>query len=192
MSPRSTEQNEKLRAESIKRILNAAFRLMAINGYESTSISQIAREAGVSKGLMYNYFDSKEDLLKGLIQDAVSQADELMSGISDDDPKQTLENLFRWFFDELRNNIEVWRLITELTMKIDKFPFVQEVAMAKINEYVRFVSHLLHQIGVPNPKEEAQLIAALFDGIGVQTIAIKDKYPIEQMEKYLIEKYCKV
>ena len=192
MSPRTTEQNEKLRAVSKKRILNAAFKLMATNGYESTSISQIAKEAGVSKGLMYNYFDSKEELLKGLIDDAMSQADDVMGGIVTDNPTQTLENLFHWFFDELKNNLEVWRLITELTLKIDKFPFLQEAAVNKINEYIKFVSYLLEQIGIPNPKEEAQLIAALFDGIGVQAIAIKDLYPIEQMEKYLIEKYCKV
>lgn len=192
MSPRTTEQNEKLRAESKRKILNAAFKLMANHGYESTSISQIAKEAGVSKGLMYNYFDSKEDLLKGLIDDATSQADQVMGAIVTDNPKQTLENLFHWFFDELRNNLEMWRLITELTLKIDKFPFVREAAISKINEYIKFVSYLLEQIGIPNAKEEAQLIAALFDGIGVQAIAIKDQYPVDQMEKYLIEKYCKV
>ena len=62
MSPRSTLQNEKIRSESISNILNAAFKLMSAKGYDSTSIAQIATEAGVSKGLMYNYFQSKEDV----------------------------------------------------------------------------------------------------------------------------------
>jgi len=39
--------------------MNTALQLFENNGYESTSISKIALTAGVSKGLMYNYFPSK-------------------------------------------------------------------------------------------------------------------------------------
>ena len=81
MSPRSQEKIEQIRSQSITKILNAAFELMARNGYEATSISQIASKAGVSKGLMYNYFASKEELLQALIHSAFGEADMLMSNI---------------------------------------------------------------------------------------------------------------
>ena len=48
MSPRSQIQNKKIRTESTDKILSAAFNLMSKNGYDSTSISQIAKEAGMS------------------------------------------------------------------------------------------------------------------------------------------------
>ncbi len=190
MSPRGKKQIEQIRKNSIRNILGAAFELMAKNGYETTSISQIANAAGVSKGLMYNYFDSKEDLLKVLLNDAMGEADKLISGIIAPDPAETLRNLFLWFFDELRERPEHWRLLTELTLKIDKFDFVQEMARVKMKEYVAFVSTLLEEIGHPNAKEEAQLIAGLFDGIGIQYLVIGRDYPLDEMEKYLIEKYC--
>jgi len=39
--------------------MNTVLQLFANNGYESTSISKIALTAGISKGLMYNYFRAK-------------------------------------------------------------------------------------------------------------------------------------
>ena len=64
MSPRKKEDNESIREERRKSILEVALSLFANKGYESTSISQLAKEAGISKGLIYTYFESKEALLK--------------------------------------------------------------------------------------------------------------------------------
>ena len=191
MSPRSKEQIEQIRKNSIRNILDEAFKLMAKNGYETTSISQIAKAAGVSKGLMYNYFDGKEDLLKTLLNDGISVAEKLISKIISPDPSETLRNLFHWYFNDLRERPEHWRLLTELTLKIDKFDFVQKMVRIKMKEYVVFVSTLLEEVGHPNAKEEAQLIAGLFDGIGIQYLVINQEYPLDEMENYLIEKYCK-
>ena len=42
-----------------KAILDAPLQVFADEGYHNASISKIAKAAGVSKGLMYNYFESK-------------------------------------------------------------------------------------------------------------------------------------
>ena len=65
------------------------------------------------------------------------------------------------------------------------------MARNKLNEYVEFFGGLLNQIGFKNPKEEAMTIAGLFDGIGVQYLVIGKDYPLDEMEKFLINKYCK-
>ncbi|MFG2075755.1 TetR/AcrR family transcriptional regulator [Nonomuraea maritima] len=46
-----------------QRILAEATRLFAQRGFESTSVQEIVASAGVTKGAMYHYFDSKDDLL---------------------------------------------------------------------------------------------------------------------------------
>jgi AcrR family transcriptional regulator len=46
-----------------ERLLGAATRLFAENGYESTSVQEIVEAAGVTKGAMYHYFAAKDDLL---------------------------------------------------------------------------------------------------------------------------------
>lgn len=46
-----------------ERLVNAALRLFAEKGFEGTSVQDVVAEAGVTKGAMYHYFGSKEDLL---------------------------------------------------------------------------------------------------------------------------------
>jgi len=190
MSPRTTSKNEEIRQESMKKIMDAAFSLIAKQGYESTSIAQIAKEAGVSKGLMYNYFDSKEDLLEKLVNGAMSEGDKVIGELLSEDPKVTLQNIFEWFFKELKERPEYWTLMTELTFRIGKFKFVHDMATAKMKGYTTFLTELLQQLNFPNSEGEAKLIGALFDGIAIQYLVIKEDYPLAEMEIFLIEKYC--
>lgn len=191
MSPRTSSKNEEIRQESMKKIMDSAFRLIAKQGYESTSIAQIAKEAGISKGLLYNYFSSKEELLKQLINHAAAQGDNIMSGLIVDDPTVTLENIFKWIFRELRERPDYFRLLMELTFKIDKFQFAHDLALQKYNGYLKFLEDLLTKIGIPDPKGEASVLAAVFDGIGVQWMVMREDYPAAEIEAFLINKYCK-
>ncbi len=175
----------------MQRIMDAAFALIASQGYEKTSIAQIAEKAGVSKGLLYNYFKSKEDLLEQLINHASGQADEVMSQMISDDPATTLENIIRWLFRELRERPEYFRILTELTLRIDKFKFAHDLAVSKYEGYVGFLEQLLQQLGVPDHSGEAKIIAALADGVGLQHIVIREKYPLDEIENFLVNKYCK-
>lgn len=54
--------NEKffdLKKEKQDRMINAALKVFALNGYEHASTDDIVREAGISKGLLFHYFISK-------------------------------------------------------------------------------------------------------------------------------------
>jgi AcrR family transcriptional regulator len=73
MSPRTSKQYEEIREEKRMLIMDTALRHFAGTGYHSTTIDQIARHAGISKGLMYNYFESKEALLKAIISKSVTE-----------------------------------------------------------------------------------------------------------------------
>ena len=61
---RHPEADDSAVAESVpQRLLRAATRLFAEQGFETTSVQQIVDAAGVTKGAMYHYFGSKDDLL---------------------------------------------------------------------------------------------------------------------------------
>jgi TetR/AcrR family transcriptional regulator len=49
-------------------LLAAAFRVFAARGYRATRLEDVADAAGVTKGAIYHYFDSKEDLLRRAVQ----------------------------------------------------------------------------------------------------------------------------
>ena len=190
MSPRTPIQNEEIRVESKHKIMNAAFTLIAKNGYEATSIAMIAKSAGVSKGLLYNYFDSKEDLVKAIVLGAMDDVEKLLMEIVDDNATITLKNIFQWFFKEMKERPEHWKLTTELTFSIGKFDFIHNLVTSKVTEFMTFIESLLAQMGYDNPKNEAKVIAAILDGIGFHALMMIDEYPLAEMEEYLIKKYC--
>jgi len=71
---------DRTRQLASQEILETALRLFTEQGYDETTIAQIAREAGVSQRTLFRYFGSKEDLLGGgqdrfgqVLADAIGQ-----------------------------------------------------------------------------------------------------------------------
>ena len=78
-------------------MLDAALGLFSKQGYAQTSVDQIARAAGVSKGAVYLYFPSKQSLLEGLVRRAVvPAANEALERIADfrGDPRPVIRQVF--------------------------------------------------------------------------------------------------
>ncbi len=69
MPYRVTERGEKRREERRTGMVATARRLFAAQGYEATSMQQVATEAGTSIGNCYFYFRNKEDLLRAVIEE---------------------------------------------------------------------------------------------------------------------------
>ncbi|WP_127485138.1 TetR/AcrR family transcriptional regulator [Paenibacillus ehimensis] len=73
MKTGSTDPNRDERRVQIKR---AALKVFAHHGLMGTKMSMIAREAGISDGLSYRYFKSKDEILAELVKDAVEGSNE--------------------------------------------------------------------------------------------------------------------
>ena len=71
MSPRGREQNEQMRAEALQKITLAAMRVFSDYGYHGATMNQISKAAGLSYGLVYHYFPSKEDVFRHLVDVAL-------------------------------------------------------------------------------------------------------------------------
>ena len=65
--PRNQRRKEKRPQE----ITEAAFQAFAEKGYAATRVEEVAKRAGVSKGLLYLYFKTKEELFKAVIRGVV-------------------------------------------------------------------------------------------------------------------------
>src|SRR5215468_9259384 len=57
------------RATTREQIIQAAYRVLAEQGYDAATIKAIAREAGVAPGLLHYYFASKDELLIAVLKD---------------------------------------------------------------------------------------------------------------------------
>jgi AcrR family transcriptional regulator len=80
-------------------ILSAALSLVSEHGFHGTSMAMIAGEARVGAGTIYNYFTSKDELLRALfLQTKREFMDKIMDGV---DPEQNMETQFNLFWSNI-------------------------------------------------------------------------------------------
>ena len=116
--PRSQEQYDEIRKQKKQLIMDSALELFAENGFHATSMSQIAKKAGISKGLTYNYFESKKEILEELIQSGFETIfetlDENKDGIV---TKDEFVQFIRHNFSLVRKNLQHWKLFFSLLVQ---------------------------------------------------------------------------
>lgn len=103
--PRTPASIAKLKEKRRSEILKHSLRLFALNGYDATSLPDIALALGTSHSLIYHYFKNKKDIFITLLDESITLgymplfpnlgAEQL------EDPKTTLQNLIRKIFEEL-------------------------------------------------------------------------------------------
>ena len=169
----------------------AAMELFATNGYPGTSVNAIAKNAGVSKGLIYNYFESKEAIVKGLIAMMLKMADDIMDkAVSEktESPKQELKILIDVFIDSIEQQMEMMRWILPLAFQMSKFSFVNDMVTGKIESLIGVMRSIFERLGYDDPEREAWLLGAIMDGLSMD-LAVMPGYEIDKMHKYLYVKY---
>jgi AcrR family transcriptional regulator len=112
-----SESRDPIREQLIEarrnQILDAAAEVFSQKGFHRATTKEIARTAGVSEGTIYNYFDSKGDLLIGMMS-RIAQAmdlDWMIEGAFPDDPRAFLVALLRYRQSFVKQYAPVMRTI---------------------------------------------------------------------------------
>ena len=106
-------------------ILDAAVRVFARRGFHHCRVSDVADQAGVAYGLVYHYFDSKEEILNTLflerwqvMLDAIAEIDSR----AELSPREKLHRVASFIIDSYRNDPEVMKvIIVEVTRAANSF-----------------------------------------------------------------------
>jgi AcrR family transcriptional regulator len=118
MSPRTQRQFKEIREEKRSLIMDTALVHFANKGYHATTIDHLAKHAGISKGLMYNYFKSKEDLLLAIIEKSVG---EVYNYFDTDRDNYLSEDEFEFFIRKaarlLNEKQSFWRLFFQVLLQ---------------------------------------------------------------------------
>jgi AcrR family transcriptional regulator len=94
------------------RLRELALQLFAEQGYEKTSLREIAERLGVTKAALYYYFKSKEDIVRSLVEDYMAELDELISwGREQPRSAATRARIVRRYLDIVTNGAAVFRLL---------------------------------------------------------------------------------
>lgn len=188
MAPRTEEQFEEIRNEKVELIMSTALKLFANSGYESTSISKIASSAGISKGLMYNYFSSKEDLLIKVLSSGMQN---FMHFLQVEDMDHIKREELILFIDgnvnSLKKNKDYYKLYFSLVFQPKVFQLLGEEFMHIFEEVIeKFVLYFTQQ-GTENPYVKARFILALFDGVGIHYISDVEHFPLDEVRDLIID-----
>ncbi|WP_445493066.1 TetR/AcrR family transcriptional regulator [Niallia sp. 03133] len=121
MSPLNRQQLDQIRDGRKEQIKQAALKMFARRGYTGTKTSMIAKEAGISEGLIYRYFNSKEELFTTLIQELMEEARRELEYVRylPGTPFEQIRNLTKNMLD--KNNMYAFMLM-ERTRKADDVP----------------------------------------------------------------------
>jgi AcrR family transcriptional regulator len=192
MSPRTKQQYEEIRKSSKGKIMSVALKLFVEKGYHASSISQIAAKAKVSKGLMYNYFDSKEKLLEEIILEGFNALTELeYEAKRGDTAEEQLKNFVDSVLTNLYSNFSYWQLyLTLLVHPVVQRRFERRMTEFR-DEFVSYLSNIFKRLGSKEPELDAFLLGTFFDGLVLNFIAAEDAFPIEKIKKALLNKYIK-
>ncbi|HOE04788.1 MAG TPA: TetR/AcrR family transcriptional regulator [Bacteroidales bacterium] len=190
MCPKSKEQFEEIRTEKRSLIMHTALELFAEKGYHQTSISQIAKSAGISKGLMYNYFDSKEALLGEIFQEGFNQAyenfDQNQDGILQKEEFVSFIFRLKKLIDENRS---FWQLLAGLLTQPGTLSSLQSVHIEGYSEINKLLYEYFAELGCDDPKFEMLYCTSLLQGAFLQYILSPDTYPIDDIIARIVKTY---
>lgn len=190
MSPKTKAQNLLTREARKTSIMEAALEVFAEKGFETASISLIAKQAGISKGLIYNYFESKEELIKAIMFSGVEQfVPEIDINRSDAISKEEFAHLINETFNILQRNLIFWRLYFSVFMQPAVLKLVEEKLMETLIPFINILYLYYQKKGVENPMAHARLLGAIFDGVSLNYLMGPENMPLEDIKKIIIEKF---
>jgi TetR/AcrR family fatty acid metabolism transcriptional regulator len=139
------KKSEKKPIDKRSIILDAALKTFVKRGYPETKVAEIASGAGVAEGTLYNYFQSKEDLLLALFDEKWNQIiNEIKNKISRlDDPNDKLKAIFSLVVMMFKKN----RQLAELFMIDIKQSsiFLNNYTINRVVEFLDLIEEILNE-----------------------------------------------
>src|SRR5436305_1620134 len=104
--PLHTGPRRQQKEERREQILDATLRVFSEKGYSGASMRDIAREVGVTEGLLYHYFESKEQLMNACWKERSwrAQLEKILAGAEGVPLDQVLREMIGNFLETLRKN----------------------------------------------------------------------------------------
>ncbi|PAL05735.1 TetR/AcrR family transcriptional regulator [Peribacillus simplex] len=192
--PRTPEENDRIRQASKEKIRAAAMELFIKQGYYATSISDIAKQAGISKGLLYNYYKGKEELLSEMVEARIKEVVEVMEeAFTLNTPREQLEHIINGAIDNIHQKPEVHRFYLHLQTQPESDEELIKYSHLIIEENARqfeFQCKIFESMGETEPRKRSLYFSSVLQGIMLMISTYQQGFPIEEIKNQIIREFC--
>jgi TetR/AcrR family transcriptional regulator, transcriptional repressor for nem operon len=187
--------HQKQSKETINKLIKSGIELFSKQGYSRTSIDQIVKHAGYSKGAFYAHFSNKEEFLLKLMKEGVDfYFEDLQTALNEKD--RDLLSKFKQYSIRLAN--EAYEkgsspMILQGLMISNQLPQIKERLILQMEEWREFLTHFIQEMkneGIVGSPLDARTLAtaamAIFNGYNLQHF-LDNRIQIQDMVSVFIE-----
>lgn len=168
-------------------ILEAALNLFAENGYTATPTSLIARRAGVSEGLIFKHYTSKENLLDIVVKTGYRRVMETSKGlVSEDDPKKLIANVLDMPLILVEEDRAFWRM----QFKLANEEIAQKHHVRYSHSIMKNLIEAFTKLGYQEPELEAEFLLLTVEGLWRLFSMEEDKAKFVKLLNLIKSKYA--
>ena len=189
--PRTKAQFAEMRRLTNEKVLSAAIAVFSRKGFAAAAVHEIATAAGISTGLMYRHYASKEELFQALVNQAALGMLEVAQLFQRDlPPRQLIEAFAQEFLTDLANGDEFAQLLalmTQVFMMEDAAPKVEQLTAANqvlLEATTRLIQkgQWLGQFKAGDPEVMAAYYFATIQGLGILKFTMKERFVVPTLD----------
>lgn len=187
------EPKQKRAIEKKESLINAAFELFNEKGFYNTNSKEIAKKAGVSTGLFYNYFNDKSDIyleiLTRISDKNYLKIENVLEKLSkEDDRKQVLKSFFIENIKILSELAFIYKDIETIKKEYEEIrKYNDKNKQCVKNLMMNFFSKINNKENMKNLEIKCEVIMTTIDANNILISKIKNK---DDKEKYIDEIVC--
>ncbi len=183
-----------------EQIMQAAYELFIEKGYKTVTTREIAKNAGVSKGILYDYFKNKEDLFYQTVKEKMVKNLALMAALQDEN--MTSKEIMDKFFDmaSCYNPLREKRFLMmfDFVLHCPDKNLMQEIIGNLFEMYREYVREIFRRTypKIFNDKDRSviytNMLIAFVDGIHMQFLTNPEKTRLEETFNLFWNNYNKL
>jgi len=165
------------------RMIEAAGRVFRQAGFQTATMAQVAEAAGVSKGLPYHYFASKDDLAKAVVASHLTEVWDVLSSWPAVGPEERL----RWFVSTALNHARAHEDSYRLYLSLALQPATRDLVMAEVERRRAMLvgvdeelRSIFAELGHADPEAAALVLRVTVDGLIQYLLIAGDAFPISE------------
>jgi AcrR family transcriptional regulator len=186
--PSPEKPRKSLAEQSKEKILFTAMELFARNGYHKTPAASIAKATGISHGLLFYHFGSKEKLLQAIVDYSIRKIEKIVT-VESTEPALQLTELGTNFKRSLLEDRDFWELYHSLIFQPDLKKEIAQQLTGAFEDYRKELVRIFEKLGYLSPTDTMLQFEAMRHGIMVSFLVQGKDYPVDKLFRNLIDRF---